>query len=128
MDCVAKKFAGKFTLCLFGVALLAACASTERVPPVATAEHPCPAWVEFPLNRHSNADSIHLGCSNAVNLKAMLDNPEDLVRGRDLGPANGARAAIGVEKYERGQANPTQSGGQAAPSLVLSGVAGGGTQ
>ncbi len=36
----------------------------------------CPAWVEFPANHHSNAETSYLGCTNAQNLKNMVENPE----------------------------------------------------
>lgn len=39
------------------------------------------------------------GCANALNLLGMVANPEDLLRGRAMGPAYVAPAAAAVERY-----------------------------
>ncbi len=103
------------------------CAGNAPPPPVPTAENPCPPWVKFPADHYSNADSPYLGCTSAVNLRAMVANPADLERGRPLGPANGERAALGVENYELGKVKALiGSGTMTAGGGGASGGGGGG--
>jgi len=45
------------------------------------------------------------GCWNAANLASMVADPRDLIRGRPLGPAVGAREAVSVETYRKGPAS-----------------------
>lgn len=113
------------TLATGMVLAIPGCAS-DAPPPVPTAENPCPPWVEFPTNRHSNAEPAYLGCSNAVNLRAMVADPADLERGRPLGPANGIRATLGVENYELGKVKALIGSGTFAPGGGSGGGGGGG--
>lgn len=83
-------------------AVQAGCSTDDGLQPIATVDRPCPPWVDFPRDTHSNADAPFLGCANAQNLRAMLENPQDLVRGRELSQANGAREALAIERYEQG--------------------------
>lgn len=46
------------------------------------------------------------GCWNEANLAKMAAHPDDLVRGRALGPANGAHEALAVDVYQKGQVKP----------------------
>ncbi len=39
------------------------------------------------------------GCITAYNLGQMVANPEDLVEGRDLAPADGTKGATSIERY-----------------------------
>jgi len=98
-----------------GVALVGSGCALQHEPPlpVPTAARPCPPWVLFPANSHSNADSPYLGCSTAVNLRAMVANPADLERGRPLGPADGSRETLAVENYQQGKVKPFSSSGSA---------------
>jgi type IV pilus biogenesis protein CpaD/CtpE len=105
----------------------AACTTTALPPPEATAANPCPAWVEFPIDRHSNAETAYLGCSNDLNLRATLDDPADLQRGRALAPANGAHASIAVGEYQSGQLKPLPASEPQTPTIVL-GSGGGAAQ
>ena len=101
--------------------LIAQTACTTIAPPVAELSVPnsCPAWVEFPADRHSNAENPYLGCSNALNLRATVEDVEDLERGRALGPANGARASIAVGEYQSGLSKALPANGPQAPTIVF---------
>jgi hypothetical protein len=114
-----------------GLAAAALCALTscagERlaqplpvVPSSPIAGNGCPAWVDFPSDRSSNADSPWLGCVSDANLRAMLEDPSDLQRGRPLGPADGERESLGVESYQADK----PKGGQAASVPPATGSSG----
>jgi hypothetical protein len=110
------------------LALLAcatACTTAGRILPAPTAANPCPPWVEFPADRHSNQEAAYLGCSNDVNLRASVEDPRDLEGGRALGPGNGLRESLAVGQYESGQTKPLQSNGPPTPTIVFSGSQGG---
>jgi type IV pilus biogenesis protein CpaD/CtpE len=97
----------------------AACIDRSSVRVAPTAALPCPAWVEFPADGHSNEDSIYLGCTNAQNLRNMVANPGDLARGSTLGPASGGRETLGVERYDQGKINAPKSAPNAAPTIIM---------
>lgn len=108
--------------------VLSACASgTTEVPGVAAAP-PCPAWVDFPADHHSNAGSPYLGCTNAANLRSMVANPNDLQQGRSLGPADGERETNAVRTYEQGQVKNFSDQNAPRPFFVLPGATTGGSQ
>jgi len=94
------------------------CASQAPLP-VPTAANPCPQWTYFPADRHSNRDSPYLGCSNAVDLRAMLANPADLDHGRTLGPADGEREGRAVSDWQQGKVKPDAGTGAMAPSITM---------
>ena len=111
-----------FTLRLLGSLLLiaqGACIDRSSVRVAPTAALPCPAWVEFPADGHSNEDSIYLGCTNAQNLRNMIANPGDLARGRTLGPASGEREALGVDRYNQGKVSAPKGAPSAAPTIIM---------
>jgi len=89
------------------------------LPPIPTAERPCPPWVEFPTDHHSNADSPYLGCTSAANLRAMVADPADLERGKPLGPADGNRETRAVETYQQGKVKAFGDSGPMAPSITM---------
>ncbi len=108
------------------VLLLAGCAAAPHAPVAAA---PCPAWVNYPVDRHSNAGSPYLGCTNAANLAQMLDDKKDLVEGRPLAPANGAREAKSVQDYEEGKTKTSSGNGTGASAgALLQGTGGAGPQ
>jgi type IV pilus biogenesis protein CpaD/CtpE len=88
-------------------------------PPIPTAAEPCPQWTEFPTDRHSNRDSPYLGCSTAMNLRAMVENPADLEQGRPLGPTDGEHAASAVERYQQDKVKSGQGAGALVPSVAM---------
>jgi pilus assembly protein CpaD len=51
---------------------------------------------------HTNLPASNFGCATHRNLGLMVANPRDLLRGQEMGPTSGARAAKGVERYYRG--------------------------
>lgn len=93
--------AAGFTL----IGLTAGCTPPERPLPVASTS-PCPGWPNDPPDLHSNDEPFGLGCADRLNLRVMLDRPEDLQAGRPLGPANGARQILAVETYQKGKVAP----------------------
>ncbi|HXJ00515.1 MAG TPA: CpaD family pilus assembly lipoprotein [Micropepsaceae bacterium] len=107
---------------VLGVGALGAGCSTPHVnAAIPTADHPCPAWADFPADRYSNVETAYLGCSVGFNLKTMVDDPHDLESGRTLGPADGARESIAVGQYEAGQTKPLPATGSPTPTFVFSG-------
>jgi type IV pilus biogenesis protein CpaD/CtpE len=98
--------------------VLAGCASRAGVQTAPTARFPCPPWVEFPADIHSNDESPYLGCFNAVNLINSVDNPKDLARGRALAPAEGERESKAVDAYEA-RVKPASGGQSGGAAFVL---------
>jgi type IV pilus biogenesis protein CpaD/CtpE len=97
----------------------AGCLDRSGVHLTPTAGWPCPPWVEFPADGHSNEDPAYLGCANAVNLEAMIDQSDDLQAGRPLGPASGERESLGVVLYNQGKIAPAKSAGSATPTIIM---------
>jgi type IV pilus biogenesis protein CpaD/CtpE len=89
--------AGAFALALAGCV---------NEPPLSAAPRPCPPWVDYPIDNHSNRESPYLGCSNDVNLLKMVERPKDLDQGRPLGPVNAGRQADAVKSYDKDQVKP----------------------
>jgi type IV pilus biogenesis protein CpaD/CtpE len=116
-------------LAAFAIAALSACASEEERP-VAASANACPAWFDYPQDRHSNLDSPYLGCANMLNLRHMAEDPNDLKHGRDLGPADGARQAAAVKNYEEDKVKTSAAGSssQAKFTPVMTGGSGSGGQ
>jgi pilus assembly protein CpaD len=70
-----------------------------------------------------------MGCSNEINLGLMVADPNDLVRGRPLAPADAERSALAVQKYRTGSEGEDAGGSTSTlsviPLAVGSGSAGG---
>jgi hypothetical protein len=116
-----RRWAGLATgFTLLGLA--AGCQPAERPVPIASTS-PCSAWPNDPADLHSNAEPIGLGCANRLNLRSMLERPEDLQAGRPLGPANGARQATAIDDYEKGRLAPLQPT-QSTPKIAMPGQSG----
>ena len=49
----------------------------------------CPRWTDNDLNFFDNQPLPQFGCANARNFALMVDRPQDLLQGRDSGPASG---------------------------------------
>ena len=107
--------------------LLAGCAQDDRIW-LPSAAQPCPPWSYLSANTHANRASPQLDCANTVNLRAMIDRPEDLAEGRPPGPATGEREARAVEAYRQGKLKPLPSSEAATPILQWPGLSGGPTQ
>lgn len=112
---------------LLALALAACTSGTTEVPGV-TSSAPCPSWVNFPADDHSNAGSPFLGCTNAANLQNMVANPADLKQGRPLGPADGERETNAVHTYEAGQVKDFTDQNAPRALFVLPGATTGGSQ
>lgn len=98
---------------------LPGCVDRSGVHVVPTAALPCPPWVEFPSDAHSNENSTYLGCANSANLVTMMANPADLLEGETLGPASGERESLGVDLYNQGKIDAKKNAGTAAPTIIM---------
>jgi pilus assembly protein CpaD len=92
----------------------------------------CPDWSGPAETTHTNTTSGNFGCANQTNLSLMLDNPRDLMVGRDLGPADAEPAIDAVHRYRTGQVKPLLAGQGAAgaagaPGGAAGGMSGGGS-
>jgi pilus assembly protein CpaD len=86
----------------------------------------CPDWSDDPSGSHSNVTSSNYGCATMTDLSLMIDNPRDLVTGRELGPAAGDPAADAMARYRTGTVKPF-GGGAASGSAAPSGSSSGGS-
>jgi type IV pilus biogenesis protein CpaD/CtpE len=102
--------------------VLAGCTDPASLP-VPTAAQPCPPYVLFPPDAHTNASSPYIGCSVAVNLRANAARPSDLDEGRPIGPADGQRETLSVETYQQGKIKPFSS-----PTSTINPFTGGASQ
>jgi pilus assembly protein CpaD len=64
---------------------------------------PCPDWSRESGLDYSNLPHSNFGCATQTNLGLMIADPEDLVRGRKLGPASGIHAAESIVRYRTGE-------------------------
>jgi Pilus biogenesis CpaD protein (pilus_cpaD) len=71
--------------------------TVAAVPPT------CPSWTTATTDPYDNKPLPQLGCATARNLAMMVDQPEDLVHGRTLGPASGVTAVGSVLRYNNDQ-------------------------
>ncbi len=99
------------------MALLAGCAG-EHGPVMAS---PCPAWVDYPADLHSNDGSSYLGCVNQANLEQMLADKHDLEQGRTLAPADGERQAKAISDYKAGKTKTSSGAGTTGSAVLLQG-------
>jgi hypothetical protein len=63
----------------------------------------CPSWLTNVPGPLQNEPWPQYGCANTRNLASMVENPEDLIKGRDTGPANSETTASGMERYITGK-------------------------
>jgi pilus assembly protein CpaD len=70
-----------------------------------TAEAPdCqPVWTEDLAHSPGNRPPPNFGCFMNANLAAMIADPSDLVDPRPIEPRDGARRAVVMDKYRRGE-------------------------
>ena len=111
-----------FLLALVWVMVLpgeSGCVDRRSVRAAPTAALPCPPWAEYPANPYDNDNSMYLGCTNAVNRNNMVETPDDLVRGRPLGPASGERESRAVDLYNQGKTNAAKSAGSPTPTIIM---------
>jgi pilus assembly protein CpaD len=58
----------------------------------------CPDWETEVPNPYTNVTSSNYGCATAQNLSVMIDNPADLIQGRNPGDARGDSNAAAVNR------------------------------
>lgn len=104
------------SFCVMALLGLAACAN-EHAPVAQTS--PCPPFAAYPSDIHANDASPYDGCSNRVNLEEMLADKHDLVAGRKLGPADGAREAKAVQDYKEGRTKTSTGNGTSTGAALL---------
>lgn len=78
----------------------------------------CPSLAMVGPSVNDNDFEPTLGCSNRANLAAMVNDPADLLGNDAVMPADGARAAAGIERYRNPYANnqaARQDGSDQAP-------------
>ena len=63
----------------------------------------CPDWSKESINDPADRVSSNWGCANETNLGLMVANPERLIRGQELGPADAEAVAVGIKKYREGK-------------------------
>lgn len=62
----------------------------------------CPDW-SGELTTYNNVPTSNWGCATSTNLGLMVAEPEDLVRGRNPGLADGEAAARSIDLYRKGE-------------------------
>jgi len=75
---------------------------------VVVVEPNCPDWSRPSAMNIDNLPTSNLGCATTVNLMRMVADPRDLVRGAGLGPADGTREALAIERYRTDEVKPLQ--------------------
>ncbi len=115
---------------ILGAALIltfAGCAADDSGHGERTEARRCPLWVDFPEDRHSNADSPYMDCISHVNLVNMLEVPADLEQGRSLGPDGGERETAVLKDYDENKSTAFKNiNAPASPPPAASGSTGGG--
>jgi pilus assembly protein CpaD len=81
----------------------------------------CPNWSGSPETGHGNQPSSNVGCADATNLAEMIDNPRDLMMGRDMGPADAEPGLNAINRYRTDQVKPFLTSGQQGGSSGGSG-------
>ncbi|MBI3453043.1 MAG: hypothetical protein HY057_09525 [Rhodospirillales bacterium] len=76
----------------------------------------CPDWRKPGAADFNNRPSSNFGCASEANFGLMIADPADLVRGRDMGPADGEAAVLGIQRYRKGEAGKKET---AAPPPVF---------
>jgi pilus assembly protein CpaD len=85
----------------------------------------CPDWTKSASYDPLNQTSSNFGCATATNLGLMVADPGDLVRGRPMGPSDGAHDARAVKTWRDG----ASQGSSNSLTLTVGGQgAGGGAQ
>jgi hypothetical protein len=63
----------------------------------------CPSWATETSDPFDNQPIPQFGCSNARNLALMVEQPDDLVKGRPLGPARASTTVGAIRRYDNNQ-------------------------
>jgi pilus biogenesis lipoprotein CpaD len=75
---------------------------------VVVVEPDCPDWSRPSAWHADNLPTSNFGCATTINLMRMVADPRDLIRGSDLGPADGKREAGSVNRYRTDEVKPLQ--------------------
>lgn len=89
---------------------------TVAVPP------DCPSWNTVSSSPLENQPWAQFGCANARNLAAQIVRPDDLIDGRDSGPAKGSTTAGAVNRYNEGKTKSLQDPNSKAPVAAAPGA------
>lgn len=112
-----------FTLSIASVALLTACDSLsgpQIYPATPKADYSihvvkdangkmvalppeCPAWSSSNTDPYDNQPLPQFGCATARNLALMVERPEDLVKGRDMGAGRAVTTVGAIRRYDNNQ-------------------------
>lgn len=60
----------------------------------------CASWTGDEANPFDNQPFPQYGCATARNLAMMVENPNDLIQGRNMGSARGVLAVGGIRRYD----------------------------
>ena len=63
----------------------------------------CLSYAAEIQNPYDNQPQPQFGCATARNLAMAVERPDDLVRGRDLGPQRGVTAVGAIRRYDNNQ-------------------------
>lgn len=74
------------------------------------------AWESLTATRDNRAYE-NFGCAVAANMAAQVADPEDLVRPRDMAPADAGRRDVVLGKYRRGEVTSTARDEQASGAI-----------
>ena len=104
--------------CLLGLLIISGCA--DPYPPTPRPDYvirvvpsghggfvavppTCSSWITDTTDPFDHQPTPQFGCATQRNLAMMVENPEDLVKGRPLGPANGTTAVGSMLRYTNDQ-------------------------
>jgi len=109
----------KDSSCALFLGLLALTACTDPYPPTPRPDYTihvvslpagrvaipptCLKWSEATTDPYDNQPLPQLGCATARNLALMVERPDDLVHGRELGPERGVHAVGTIRRYDNDQ-------------------------
>jgi pilus assembly protein CpaD len=82
----------------------------------------CPDWTKSASYDPLNHTSSNFGCATATNLGLMVADPGDLVRGRPMGPSDGAYGARMIQTWREGE----KAGSSNSMTLTFGSQGGGG--
>ena len=103
--------------------------SATAKPLQTTTARTCPDWSQPDAMNFNNVPPSNFGCATATDLKLMVANQRDLVRGTPAGPADADFAARAVELYRSGEVSKSldvQSTAASSGSTASSGGSGSG--
>ena len=75
----------------------------------------CPDWTRGDRHSFSRLHSSNFGCATSQTLAAMLERPRDLSSPTALGPADGTREALAIDRYRTDKVKDLNTGGGFTP-------------